>query len=95
MSGRGSRRTPDDETAPGTIVRMLASGMDEDAILNRLFEDELAEEKFPEAALIIWDLEVDHTGEHTTTLQIISSGYWLDPLRQTEAFHWNGSVASH
>lgn len=84
-----------DDTAPETIVRMLASGMDEDAILIRLFEDQLSDQKFPEARSIIWDLEVDRTGEHTATLQIISSGYWLDPLRQTESFQWNGHVASH
>ena len=82
------------DTAPQTIVRMLASGMDGDAILNRLFEDELAKGTFPEAALIIWDLEVEHTGEHSATLKIISSGYWLDPLRETEAFDWDGQVSA-
>lgn len=84
-----------DETAPQTIVRMLASGMDDDAILNRLFEDELAAGAFAEAASIIWDLQVEHTGEHKATLKVISSGYWFDPLRETESFQWKGPVADN
>ena len=70
---------------------MLASGMDDEAILNRLFEEGLAGGEFPEASLILWDLDVNHTSETTATVQIISSGYWFDPLRETESFQWNGA----
>lgn len=79
-----------DNTAPQTIVRMLASGMGEDAILKRLFEDALASGAFPEAQSIIWDLEVQHADEHKATLKITSSGYWFGPLQETESFVWNG-----
>jgi len=77
-----------DHTAPATVVRMLAAGMKDDAILNRLFEDDLAKGDFPDAPAIIWDIKVEHTGEHTATLKITSSGYWFGPLQETEAYTW-------
>ena len=80
------------EPAPQSLVRMLAAGMQADAILNRLFEDELAGGTFTEAESIIWDLKVERTSERTATLRITSSGNWFDPLRHSESFTWNESL---
>ncbi|MGH7885054.1 MAG: hypothetical protein ACRENO_05095, partial [Thermodesulfobacteriota bacterium] len=38
------------------LVRMIADGMDERAKLNRLFEDQLKQGPFPEAASILWKI---------------------------------------
>jgi hypothetical protein len=80
-----------DEPTPVDVVRMLAAGMPHDAILNRLFEDALTSGTFPEAASILWDLEIEPIGQRTAMFKIISSGNWFDPLRETESFTWNGS----
>jgi hypothetical protein len=66
--------------------------MDDDAILKRLFADELKSGEFSDATSIIWDLEVQHPKETSAILKVTSSGYWLDPLRETKAYTWDGRI---
>jgi hypothetical protein len=68
------------------LVRLLAGGMDEDAALRRLFDEQLTGDSFPEAEFIIWTLQAEPISEHTSKVEMISSGAWLDPLRNTEAY---------
>ncbi|MGB3776271.1 MAG: hypothetical protein WA951_13525 [Leeuwenhoekiella sp.] len=57
------------------VLRALAAGMNERAILKRLFEDQLNGEKdFPEAEAILW--EFNDLGEDQ--YRLITSEYWLD-----------------
>ena len=77
------------------LVRMLATGMDENAILNRLFGDDIAEGKFSDADSIIWVYDTESIDDKTVRLKITSSGYWLDPLRETESFDWDACLAEH
>lgn len=70
------------------LVRMLSEGMDQTAVLNRMFGDEIAAGKVPEADSIIWIVHVDKQTKSTRRLQITSSAYWLDAIRETEAFEW-------
>lgn len=79
-----------DDTAPQLIVRMLSAGMDDDAVLKRLFADELQSGNFPDAASLIWDLDVEHPTAITAIVKVTSSGYWLDSLKETTAFTWEG-----
>lgn len=71
------------------LVRMLATGMDADAILKRLFADQLAGADFPEAESIIWVVNSEKLDDKTVKLQVTSSGYWLDAMRETESFSWD------
>ena len=42
---------------PNFVVRILAYGMDENCILERLFDKQLLSHHFPEAKNIIWNAE--------------------------------------
>jgi hypothetical protein len=68
------------------LLRLLAGGMDEDAALIRLFEDQLAGDSLPEAQFIIWTLTSESTAEDACTVELLSSGSWLDPLRSTKSY---------
>ena len=71
------------------VARMLSSGMDDNAVILRLFGDAIAGADFPEAEHIIWGVEVSEVDDGLC-VKVISSDYWLDELRETEAFDWGG-----
>lgn len=73
---------------PAFLVRLLSAGMSDEAILRRLFDDQLQNGAFPEAAAIIWGSDASLLGKNQVQMQVISSGYWLDALRETESFSW-------
>lgn len=82
----------DSDIESACVLRMLAIGMEDGAILKRLFHDQLAGGPFPEADSIAW--EISSTRNDTgIELSVISSGYWLDGLSETEGFQWQPSVA--
>lgn len=86
-AGAWLRENPD----PGLITRLLAGGMAEDAVLKRLYEDELAGKQFPAATHILWQTRVLAREEASTQLEIISSHQWLDALqhaRQWQCTAW-------
>ena len=68
------------------VVRLLADGMEDNSVLNRLFEEQLKGKSFPEADKIVWILEVDSSNAPIITMQVTSSGCWLDPLRDTKSY---------
>lgn len=79
------------------LLRLLASGMDEDIALARLFQEQLAGNAFPEAEFIIWKLSCQSQNEEYSTVEVISSGAWLDALRDTKsysAFAWPDKVTT-
>lgn len=68
------------------LVRLLADGMDENAILHRLYGEQLKGISFPNADEVVWIVRTEETDENTLKVEVISSGYWLDALQQTKAF---------
>lgn len=68
------------------LVRLLADGMDDGAVLHRLFDEQLAGRSFPEADSIIWVVHTESIGECAVKVDVISSGYWLDSLRNTRSY---------
>ncbi len=68
------------------LVRLLAGGMDGGSVLHRLFDEQLAGDSFPEAESIIWTLRTESMTDDTCTVEVISSGSWLDPLRTTRSY---------
>lgn len=71
------------------LVRLLADGMDEGAVLHRLFDEQIQGTSFPEADTIVWTVRCESTGEHAVNVEVISSGYWLDPLREVRSYESN------
>ena len=68
------------------VVRLLAAGMDDRAVLHRLFSEQLAGARFPEADTIVWIVQQQESDGTTAELSVISSGSWLDPLRDTRSY---------
>lgn len=67
-------------------VRLLADGMDEGSALHRVFGEQLAGQAFAEAGTIVWIARGESIDEHKIRIEVISSGLWLDALRDTRAY---------
>lgn len=68
------------------LVRLLAGGMSDHAVLNRLFEDQIQGEAFPNATDMIWSASAAPAAGDAVELSVLSSGYWLDELERSDAF---------
>ncbi|MDA1229747.1 MAG: hypothetical protein O2856_03145 [Planctomycetota bacterium] len=71
------------------LVRMISAGMDETAILKRLFGEQIAAGEVADADSIIWIVSTDSTEATAVRLKITSSAYWLNALKQSESFDWD------
>lgn len=68
------------------IVRMLTDGMDDHSVLKRLFEDQIKSHSFPEAQNIVWTFTHEKISVERYKINLISSGYWMDPVRDLSEF---------
>ena len=75
-----------------TLVRMISAGMNESAILNRLFGDQIATGIVADADSIIWQIAVEQADPTKLQIRITSSAYWLRALRETESFEWDSGA---
>lgn len=74
------------------LVRMISAGMNESAILNRLFGDQIATGIVADADSIIWQIAVEQPDPAQLQIRITSSAYWLRALRETESFEWDSGT---
>lgn len=71
------------------VTRLLADGMDEQSILERLFDDQLTSHSFPEADSIIWATQYEEQSsadEGTALLTVYSSEHWLEDMKSISEF---------
>lgn len=68
------------------LVRLLADGMDDRAILHRLYGDQLKGKSFPNADEVVWIVRTEAISADIMRLELISSGYWLDALEDTDSY---------
>lgn len=70
------------------VTRILADGMDEHSILERLFDEQLLARQFPEAEGIIWLAEFSEQSADgaSATLTVYSSHHWLHDLEEVDEF---------
>ncbi len=84
--------TPD----PALLLRILAAGMDDRAVLRRLFHDSLSGTQFPEAAAILWHVVREPATATDRVFRMVASHQWFDPLEDREgwtATAWEDAVA--
>ena len=74
--------TPD----PFLLVRLLAGGMSERAVLNRLYGDQIKADEFSNASHVIWSAAATTAHDGGFEIEVLSSGYWLDPLERVDSF---------
>jgi len=68
------------------IVRLLAAGLKESAILNRLFAEKISGDNFPDAANILWIVKEIATAEKERQYEITSSYLWFGDFENTTRF---------
>lgn len=68
------------------LVRLLADGMSDGSVLHRLFDQQLQGKSFPEAEAIVWIVQTERVSPRALKINVISSGYWLDSLRETQSY---------
>ena len=68
------------------IVRLVSNGLHESAILNRLFEDQISGDNFPEAKNILWILKELSTTDTERQYEITSSDLWFGELEDVTSF---------
>lgn len=75
-----------EETLKPAMVRLLASGMEENSILNRLYSEQINSTLFTEAENIIWEIKETNSSENEKEYEIISSFFWFEDLEEVESF---------
>lgn len=68
------------------LVRLIADGMDDHAVLHRMYGDQLTGKSFPNADKIVWIVSVEPASDDVWSVEIVSSGYWLDALQGTKSY---------
>ena len=71
------------------LVRLLADGMESNAVLRRLYGKELTGPSFPNADEVVWIVRSEAISDAAMKIDVISSGYWLDALEDTEPYESN------
>jgi hypothetical protein len=68
------------------LVRLLASGLPDNSVINRLFDDKLEDEQFQEAKDILWQLKMTKNESNELIADVISSHYWFKDLKYVDRF---------
>jgi hypothetical protein len=75
-----------DSSLHAVIVRLLSNGLDETAILNRLYEAQISGNNFPDAKNILWILKEISITEKERQYEITSSDLWFGDLEERTVF---------
>ena len=67
------------------ITRLLAKGMNDHAVINRLFADQVNGAPFPEADGIIWQFDAIRSLDKTL-ITVYSSSYWLHSIAEVDHY---------
>jgi len=83
--------SPDDlallDHAPAApLLRLLAPGLSDRALLHRLFGDQLAGGDFAEADDILWQFTPSEKTDTSVVYDIISSDYWLEDFKFADTY---------
>ncbi len=75
-----------DPSLHAVMVRLLSNGLNDAAILNRLFEEQISGENFPDAKNILWILKEISIAEKERQYEITSSYLWFGELEDVMSF---------
>lgn len=68
------------------LVRLLAPGLPDNALINRLFSSQLEGDTFAEAKSILWQLTIKEKTENSITFDVVSSAYWLEDFKYADTY---------
>lgn len=75
-----------DHEPAATLLRLLAPGLSDRALLHRLFSDQLAGGAFPEATDILWQLTPSEKTATSVVYDVVSSDYWLEDFKFADTY---------
>ncbi|WP_375419290.1 hypothetical protein [uncultured Hymenobacter sp.] len=75
-----------DEAPAAPLLRLLAAGLSDHALLHRLFGEQLAGEAFAEAPAILWQLTPSEKTASSVVFDVISSDYWLEEFKYADTY---------
>lgn len=75
-----------DVSPKAPMARLLAAGMGEKAIINRLYDKQIAGSQFAEAEDILWVLESMSSSDVMREFKIVSSSFWLEDMQDIKQF---------
>ncbi|GAB3296208.1 hypothetical protein ACFQT0_20850 [Hymenobacter humi] len=68
------------------LLRLLAPGLSDKALINRLFSTQLEGPKFDEAKSMLWDLKTVGQDANSITFEVVSSAYWLEDFKYADTY---------
>jgi len=74
------------EAPAAPLLRLLAPGLPDSALLNRLFSAQLAGPEFAEAKSIIWQLTTVSQDANSVVFDVVSSAYWLEEFKYADTY---------
>jgi len=74
------------EAPEAPLLRLLAQGLPDNALINRLFSTQLAGPNFEEAKSIIWELTPSKPEANSVTFDVISSTSWLEDFKYADVY---------
>ena len=74
----------DEPAAP--LVRLLAPGLPDNALINRLFSSQVEGDKFEEAKSMLWQLTTKEKTDTSITFAVVSSAYWLEDFKYADTY---------
>lgn len=75
-----------DQEPAAALLRLLAPGLSDRALLHRLFSDQLAGGAFPEASDILWQLTPSEKTADSVVYDVVSSDYWLEDFKFADTY---------
>lgn len=75
-----------DQEPAAALLRLLAPGLSDRALLHRLFSDQLAGGAFPEATDILWQLTPSEKTATSVVYDVVSSDYWLEDFKFADTY---------
>jgi hypothetical protein len=72
--------------AEPALLRLLAQGLPDSALINRLFTAQLAGLAFAEAKSMIWQLSTSQQTDNSVVFEVVSSAYWLEEFKYADVY---------
>ncbi|WP_372738998.1 hypothetical protein [Neptunomonas sp.] len=75
-----------DESPCASMVRLLAGGLSDNALLHRLYDEQITGLQFPQAPGIVWKLQQLADEGLTRQFSVVSSSFWFESFGQIDEF---------
>ena len=75
-----------DQSPAVALLRLLAPGLSDRALLKRLFGEQLAGGEFAEAPAILWQIVPSERTANSVVFDVISSDYWLEDFKYADTY---------